>query len=320
MDNFLYVERVTAIGIGGYGNLFQVEKYDLDGKWLSYWETFGFGGLLAVDPVGRAYVSDEDIDGTNSVRVFSPRGIGVDPTTGAPRGKLLAAIAAGGEEILSSVDAVALSPEGRMAVSDWQSSRIHLFQLSPSRFSDIPLWFWATDDIEALAEAGIVQGFSDGTYQPSFPVDRAQMAVYLARALAGDDANVPPGPAQASFWDVSTEHWAYRYVEYLKARGVVQGSARGLYRPTAIVTRGAMAVFLARALAGSDSVIPAPPTQPTFADVTSSGIWAWCYKHVEYLADHEIASGYPDGRYQPAVTLDRAQMAVFISRAFLLIQ
>jgi len=55
---------------------------------------------------------------------------------------------------------------------------------------------------------------------------------------------------------------------------------------------------------------PAPP--PTFTDVPSS---FWAYKHIEYAVSRNIVKGYPDGTYQPGVTLDRGQMAVFIARA-----
>ena len=52
-------------------------------------------------------------------------------------------------------------------------------------FSDVGVGQWACDEIMACAEAGIVVGYSDGSYQPDWTVDRAQMAVYVARALAG---------------------------------------------------------------------------------------------------------------------------------------
>jgi len=37
--------------------------------------------------------------------------------------------------------------------------------------------------MEALAASGITVGYSDGTFRPTNPVTRAQMATFLARAL-----------------------------------------------------------------------------------------------------------------------------------------
>ena len=74
------------------------------------------------------------------------------------------------------------------------------------------------------------------------------MAVYIARALVGGDAGVPTGPATATFTDVPTDHWAFKYVEYAVEAGVVGGYGNGTYRPVLIVDRGQMAVFVARAM------------------------------------------------------------------------
>jgi hypothetical protein len=189
-------------------------------------------------------------------------------------------------------------------------------------FADIPARSWARRQIEACVRAGIVSGYPDATYQPEAPVDRAAMAVYLARGLAGGDARVPPGPITASFADVPAQHWAYRYVEYAKARGVVEGYPRGLYGPDEKVDRGQMAVFLARAVEaatdGRSLKYYGPPEIPTFPDVTPLNAWAWCYKHVEYLADPErmVVRGYPDGLYHPELVCTRDQMAVYVTRAF----
>ncbi|HHQ48746.1 MAG TPA: S-layer homology domain-containing protein [Acidobacteria bacterium] len=50
-------------------------------------------------------------------------------------------------------------------------------------FPDVPTDHWAFQYIEALAASGITQGFPDGTFRPTSPVTRAQMATFLSRAL-----------------------------------------------------------------------------------------------------------------------------------------
>ena len=56
------------------------------------------------------------------------------------------------------------------------------------------------------------------------------------------------GPATPTFTDVSPSHLFYRYIEALAAAGVTAGCGGGNYCPDAAVTRGQMAVFMARAL------------------------------------------------------------------------
>jgi len=177
-------------------------------------------------------------------------------------------------------------------------------------FADVPADNWAYSYILACVNAGIVQGYWDG-YHPDDIVNRAQMSVFIARALAGGDSGVPPGPATPTFSDVSESYWAYKYVEYCYAHGVVQGYWDG-YHPDDTVTRAQMAVFVARAHAGDDANVPAGPDTATFPDVATD---YWAYKYVEYCYSQGIVQGYWDG-YHPEDIVTRAQMAVFVQRAF----
>jgi len=183
-------------------------------------------------------------------------------------------------------------------------------------FSDITEGQWAFDAIMACYAAGIVQGYWDGCYRPDLPVDRAQMAAFIARAMAGGDGNVPAGPGSATYPDVPTDHWAFKYVEYAHAQGVVTGYWDG-YHPDDVVDRGQMAAFIARAMCDGDENVPDDANGvPTFPDVTADGPWSWAYKYVEYIAGEGVATGYPNGTYHPEFAVSRDQMAVFIQRAF----
>ena len=188
-------------------------------------------------------------------------------------------------------------------------------------FADVLMDYWDWSAIEAVSASGIAQGF-DGdppTYQPTLPVNRDQMAVFLARAVAGSDSAVPPGPAEATFADVPTEHWAFRHIEYAVDQGVVAGYDDQLYHPELAVDRGQMAVFIARSIAvpvGEAGLAGyTPPVSPTFPDVPTD---FWSYKHIEYIADpaRAVSGGYDDGLYHPEYGCSRDQMAAFIQRAF----
>jgi hypothetical protein len=54
-------------------------------------------------------------------------------------------------------------------------------------------------------------------------------------------------PTTATFSDVPTTSWAYRYVEYVSQEGVASGYGDGTYRPTSVCSRDQMAVFETRA-------------------------------------------------------------------------
>ncbi|MBN1460496.1 MAG: S-layer homology domain-containing protein [Armatimonadetes bacterium] len=189
-------------------------------------------------------------------------------------------------------------------------------------FPDVPPWNWSWEYVQAICNAGISEGYDDGAYRPEKVVTRDQMAVYVARAISGGDEYVPTGPATATFPDVpntgygldGTEpYWAYRYVECVVAADVVQGYPEGDYRPAENVTRGQMAVFMARAMCGGEAYVPIATGNATFPDVPTDH---WCFDYVEYIAGEGVTQGFPDGTYRPDGLCTRDQMAVYICRAF----
>jgi hypothetical protein len=200
---------------------------------------------------------------------------------------------------------------------DYEVGRWQLAGLLGPRptFRDVPSAYWAVAQIDACVTAGIVGGYDDLTYRPTRPITRDQMAVFVSRALAGDDASVPDGPATPTFSDVPTTFWAYKYVEYAQDQGVVGGYDDGTYRPTLTVTRDAMAVFVARALADGEANVPPGPSTAFFPDVPTDH---WAFKYVEYIHDQSVVGGFPDGTYRPTATVSRDQMAVYVQRAFAL--
>ena len=141
-------------------------------------------------------------------------------------------------------------------------------------FPDVPENQWAVLPIEALARSGIVGGYADG-YHPGDDVTRDQMAVFVARGMAGGDASVPAGPATATFSDVPTSQWAFKYIEYCHSHGIVGGYADG-YHPAGNVTRDQMAVFIYRAfLQAQPSMVVLAGPAVTMQNPATSGRCGW---------------------------------------------
>jgi len=222
---------------------------------------------------------------------------------------------------------VTISRDATQNIVSGQSAALSLmglaYPLPTSDFSDVTSSttdpYWALWEIEAAYAAGIVKGYTDGTYKPTDPVTRDQMAVYISRALAGGDDKVPAFTGTPSFSDVDASNWALKYVQYAVSKAVVKGYSDGTYKPTDQVDRGQMSVFIARAIAtpadGADLVNYTPPATATFPDVPTT---FWAYKYVAYIAQPAIGvtKGYPDGDYHPEYVCTRDQMAVYVARAF----
>jgi len=117
-------------------------------------------------------------------------------------------------------------------------------------FTDVPPTAFGYREIGRLTERGITTGCAPGEYCPTRPVNRAEMAAFIIRALTGVTA--APAATGQTFADVPTTHPQYGFIEEMYKRGVTTGCGRNaagqlIYCPDNNVTRAEMAVFLERA-------------------------------------------------------------------------
>ena len=184
-----------------------------------------------------------------------------------------------------------------------------------SPFDDVPLGYWAEEFINKIYEAGITSGCSQNPpmYCPEDAVTRAQMAVFLERGINGSDHD-PPG-ATGIFDDCPVSHWAADWVEQFYNDGITSGCSTNplMYCPDDLVTRAQMAVFLLRSMNGKDYTPPS--AEGIFDDVP---VTHWASDWIEQLYDEGITGGCSTNPplYCPDDVVNRAQMAVFIVRAF----
>jgi len=156
----------------------------------------------------------------------------------------------------------------------------------------------------------IVGGYANGTYRPTLNVTRGNMAVFMKRACGLLDTTYVDG----TFDDVDNTYPAAGDIQACVDAGIVQGYAvDNTYRPANPVTRGSMAIYIARGLAGGDEFVPTPTGTATFPDVPST---AQPWKYVEYAVANDVVQGYGDGTYRPTSNVTRGSMAVFVYRAF----
>ena len=111
--------------------------------------------------------------------------------------------------------------------------------------------------IRAVAAVGIAGGFGDGTYRPSLPVTRAQMATFLVRALEPARCLQPP-----EFSDVTIDSVHAETIATLARTGITTGFSDGTFRPDQPVTRGQMATFLTRSFLAPHEPSPPPLDDP----------------------------------------------------------
>jgi ELWxxDGT repeat protein len=180
-------------------------------------------------------------------------------------------------------------------------------------FEDVPTTYWAWRSVEAVATAGITLGCGEGLFCAERTLTRAEMGVFLGRALHGSTF-VPPPATGTRFADVPASYWAADWIEQIATDGVTQGCAVSPLRfcPEAQVARAEMAIFLLRARHGG-AYMPPPATGTRFTDVPAT---FWAAAWIEQLAAEGITNGCDVNLYCPNKTVGRAEMAVFLGRAF----
>ncbi len=207
-------------------------------------------------------------------------------------------------------------------------------------FLDVPRSSFLYVPVETLLHYGITAGCGNRMYCPYQTLNRAQMAIFIAIAHAGGDANVPvrgtahgqsydcdpnSPTAQSLFADVQVSDFFCRHVHYLFAQNITSGCAPGLYCPYNTISRAQMAIFIARAITGG--TIPSTYTDPNtgrsyhctdglpnfFTDVPDTAVYC---SAVHYLWARGVISGCAANRYCPFSSVNRGQMALFIVRAF----
>ncbi|WP_370877722.1 S-layer homology domain-containing protein [Paenibacillus anaericanus] len=104
---------------------------------------------------------------------------------------------------------------------------------------------WATSYISQAVEAGIVSGYTDGTFKADKVLNRAEITTWMVRAaeLKGD-------PQQSlSFSDKnSIPVWAVPYVTTAVKEGLVSGVGQNRFAPQQVATRAEAAAFIAKLL------------------------------------------------------------------------
>ncbi len=107
-------------------------------------------------------------------------------------------------------------------------------------FTDVARGEWYFTYVEAAVKAGLVNGYTDGSFRPEGTLTRAEAATLLYRM-----AGTPEVSATASFTDLPNE-WYREAIAWAEATGVVTGFPDGTFRPDESVTREQFVTMLWR--------------------------------------------------------------------------
>lgn len=170
---------------------------------------------------------------------------------------------------------------------------------------------WYENDVNIVAEAGIIKGYDDGLFHGDNHVTREEFAAMLVRALGLTDN----GKACA-FTDISGR-WSEEAIRIAAQNGLVNGVDATTFAPDAEITRQEMMTMIARALKATGLNVTGSDDLSGYADANE--VSGWALSSVRTLVASGIISG-DNGKLNPTGTCTRSEAAAVFSRLLALLK
>ena len=135
-----------------------------------------------------------------------------------------------------------------------------------------------TDAVKLLSTLDVIEGFTDGSFNPEGNVTRAQTAKMLAYIMNGGSDASSSFAASATFSDVANGYWAANSIGYCYTKDLVAGAGSNMFYPNNDVT-GVQIAKMALVALGYD---------PTIEGLTGS---SWAINTINLAEDAGLFDG-----------------------------
>lgn len=181
-------------------------------------------------------------------------------------------------------------------------------------FYDLKSHIWAQSAIDVLYQNGIVNGKSEGVFDPDSAVTRAEYTKMLMSALELLQTDLP----ESGFADVVESDWYYASVMSAAKLNIVNGMREDYFGAEEKITRQDAAVIAFRAAKYTALTLDSDIENVSFDD--QSDIDNYAQTAAKVLKKMQIINGFEDGSYRPHSTTTRAEAAVMIYRIYHLLK
>ena len=159
------------------------------------------------------------------------------------------------------------------------------FWSQTNNYSDVSEDAWYNNAVSTLSNAGIIDGYEDGTFKPDGNITRAEFATIAVRFF---EATYDGGDL---FSDIAG-HWAQDYIHEAANAGIVDGYPDGTFRPQQYITRAEAMTMVNRTIdrhPDADHLLDDMITWPDNPET------AWYYEQVQEATNsHEYTMNTDD--------------------------
>lgn len=166
---------------------------------------------------------------------------------------------------------------------------------------------WAKSFIEKAQSLNYISGYSDGSFQPDKPINRAEVSKIVA--LRKNNLVEKTVCKEGKFKDIKCNSWFAKFVNYLVQEKIIIGYTDETFRPANNITRAEALkiVIYAKGLEKTDLT----GIENTFSDVSEQD---WFYDIVRIGKKYQIIQGYNDGTFAPNQSMTRAEFTkIFVN-------
>lgn len=229
-------------------------------------------------------------------------GAGGQPSTPTPTTPAISSVPSIPGEVVKPGEQQPQSP-----ITDGKTKSPELIrQELKNKFKDATLIpSWAESAIAALVERNIIGGRTDGSFDPSGKVNRAEFVAMVVKSF-----NFSMGENQKQFTDVLKDAWYQNYVEIGTSNQLINGIGNGMFAPNSSISRQDLCVILFNALKKLNVELP-QATNHDFPDDAS--IAGYAKEAVYAFKDLGIVNGGSGGKMDPTASASRAEAAVIIN-------
>ncbi len=181
--------------------------------------------------------------------------------------------------------------------------------------SDTNRWSWAKGYIEKMNRIGVITGYSDATFRPGEEVTKEQAVLMISRLFDSEDMT---SKYEDFMDDVGVASWAEEGIALAIAKGIVtkQEIEDSFYinGNPAKALRVELCKYLTRAMGLEEDAKNKAFINLPFKDAEFMTIDEQAY--VEVMVDNDIIQGNGEGKFNPDNPVNRAELAVMLSRVY----